>query len=74
MNKAPALTKRVGSLMSAPSRAISSLRGRRADSARKVLKTARAYDNAPNFDDKGQPTNAFKTRVLADKIRSKPVK
>lgn len=34
-----------------------------------ILKQARSYDDAPDFDDMGMPTDAFKTRTMADAVR-----
>lgn len=72
--KAKALGKRVtnavGSALSAPSRARQAYRGSKYGTAAKALKTARGFDGAPDFDDKGV-TPAFKARSVAEGIRSK---
>ena len=41
--------------------------GKSALSQANIIKTARAYDDAPNFNEKG-PTDAMKMRVAADNI------
>lgn len=42
--------------------------GKGALSQANIIKVARSYDNAPNFDDKGIPTDAQKMRLAADRI------
>lgn len=34
-----------------------------------ILKKARSYDNAPDFDDMGMPTDAMKVRTAADAVK-----
>lgn len=36
-----------------------------------ILRRARNYDNAPDFDEQGQVTDAFKTRSLARDVRKR---
>lgn len=69
-----AVIDKASDVMSAPARAYYGLKSRRSASDAKVLRQARAYDNAPNFDDKGMPTDAFKTRSVADAVRAKYTK
>ena len=75
LEKTKALKKKVtgavGSALSLPSRIKEGRRGARYDSDRKVLQTAKAYDNAPNFNDDGSITDAYKTRFMAKVIRDK---
>lgn len=65
------VTGAVGSALSIPSRVKYGLKGQRASSAANVLKQARKYDNAANFDSSGMPTDAFKVRSVAQGIRDK---
>ena len=65
------LKDKVGSVMSAPSRKYQGASGARYDSQREVLKKARAYDNAPNFNDDGSVTDAYKMRSAAKAIRER---
>lgn len=58
-------------VMSAPHRAYYGLKKSRAESEAKVLREAKMYDNAPNFDEKGNPTNAYKARFMAKMIKDK---
>lgn len=56
-------------VLSAIPRAQQAARGARYDTARKTLVEARKYDNAPNFNDNGSVTDAFKIRSMAKDIR-----
>ena len=57
-------------VLSAPSRARSKYRGKKADAYRSVLKKARAGKGAPQFAN-GKPTDAFKYQTTANAIRTK---
>jgi hypothetical protein len=37
----------------------------------KTIERARAYDNAPNFNSKGKPTDAYKARSLAKDVKDR---
>lgn len=50
------------------------LNKKKSDSDVAVLKNARNYDNAPDFDAEGMPTDAFKTRQAAEKIKERLIK
>lgn len=54
-------------VMSAPSVISSKIKGYKADRDANIIKTSRAYDNAPNID-RGGPTDAMKSRTAADRI------
>lgn len=58
-------------ILSAPSRIASSIRKSASDSDYKVLKAAQGYKGAPNFNDDGSVTGAFKTRSVASGIRKR---
>ena len=49
-------------------RPVNYFKRKKAEARTKIIKRARAYDNAPNFKN-GQPTDAYKTRFMADEIR-----
>ena len=51
--------------LSAPSRAISAIKGMKADNTRKLVKQVRAEKGAANFRN-GQPTDAFKRRTVLE--------
>jgi len=58
-------------VLSAPARLKARKTMRQADSDVKILKEARAYDNAPNFNDDGSVTDAFKVRSLARGVKDR---
>lgn len=58
-------------VLSSPARAYYGLKTMRAKSEANVLRQARSYDGAPDFNDKGMPTDAFKVRTVADSVRAK---
>lgn len=62
---------KTANVISAPSRLKSKLKQKRAESDYKVLKGARSYKGAPNFDDEGRPTDAFKMRTMADAVKTR---
>lgn len=64
------VTNAVGSALSAPYRMKQAHRKSGYDRDVKTLKTARAYDDAPNFDGKGV-TPAYKARFMAEMVRQK---
>ena len=72
--KAKALGKKIKnavvSAVATPLTFNSDRRKTRFDRDAKTLKDARAYDNAPNFDDKGA-TPAYKARFMAEVVRNK---
>lgn len=49
-------------------RIASEARTRKADSLTKLVKQARSYDGAPNFNDDGSVTDAFKVRSVKDGV------
>jgi len=57
-------------VISAPQRMYQGARARRFANEAKIIKQARDYDNAPDMDAKGNPTDAFKTRTVAQGIRT----
>ena len=58
-------------IMASPSILTSKMKQDRADRETTILKEARMYDNAPDFDDNGKPSDAFKTRVMAREIKDR---
>lgn len=58
-------------ILSAPARMKANRVIKQADSDVKILKEARAYDNAPNFNDDGSVTDAFKVRSLASDVKDR---
>lgn len=56
-------------VMSAPARAYYSAKSRQADRDYNTLKRARAYDDAPNFNRDGSPSDALKARTAADEVK-----
>lgn len=59
------VTEPTGSVMAGAKEYFNSRAGRAADRTANLIKRARNYDNAPNSDSSGQPTDAFKTRQYA---------
>lgn len=55
-------------VLSAPKRAYLGVQTAKNNADTKVLKSARAYNNAPDWNEDGTPTDAFKTRSLAKDI------
>jgi len=55
----------------ATNRLASEIRGKKAEGLTKLIKQARAYDNAPNENLDGSPSDAFKTRTLKDTLVKK---
>lgn len=49
-------------------------RGNKAQKDTETIKRARSYDNAPNFDDSGNVTDAFKARSLSDEVKKRRMK
>lgn len=58
-------------VISAPSRLKSNFKMKRAESDSKILQEAKKYDKAPDLDDTGAVTDAFKTRSLARDIKKR---
>ena len=58
-------------VLSAPARMTSNAKIRQSTRDFQALRTARAYDDAPNFDNFGRPTNALKARTAADEVRQR---
>ena len=61
----------VGGVLASPSVLASKIRAKRSDRDFKILRYARNYDEAPNYDSRGRPTDAFKARSLADEVRTR---
>ncbi len=59
-------------VLSFPARALYGHRGAKATAKTNIIKQARKFENAANFDSSGMPTDAFKYRTQADAIRRKP--
>ncbi len=64
------LVDKTSDVLSAPHRAYYGMKARKAAKDTQTLRTAKSYDNAPDFDN-GAPTDAFKARSLADRIKRK---
>ena len=60
----------VSDVISGPSRVRHEWRGSKFDYKRKIVRDARNYDNAPNYDEKGNITDAFKVRQLRKDIKN----
>lgn len=58
-------------VLSAPARAYHGAKGARATREAGILRKARGYKGAADFDSKGDPTDALKYRTAADVIRSR---
>lgn len=56
-------------VLSAKAQIKSKLSRMRSDADVKAIKRARAYDDAPNYDSKGRPTEAFKARSVAESVK-----
>jgi len=61
----------VGTVIAAPAIVKSKTKQNRADSDFKALKKAKEYAGAPDFDDYGKPTDAFKARTVADGVKQR---
>lgn len=61
----------VSDTISAPARAYYGAKAARSGREADTLRKARAYDDAPDFDSKGAPTEALKTRTMANAIRDR---
>lgn len=59
----------VAEVLATPSKIKHESRGIRYDAYRKTVTTARGYDNAPNYDERGNVTEAFKSRSLRKDIK-----
>lgn len=58
-------------VMSAPSRAVSTVKQIKSEGAAKALKRASSWDNAPGLNSDGSVTQAFKDRSVAGGIKMK---
>jgi len=58
-------------VLSAPAQLNAKRNMLRADADTKALKTARSYDNAPDFNDDGSVTDAFKARMVAEEVKQR---
>jgi uncharacterized membrane protein YebE (DUF533 family) len=59
----------LGSALALPAQAYNGYKRMKSDSAANVLKLARSYKGAPDYDSKGNVTDAFKVRTVADSVR-----
>lgn len=64
-----AVIDKTADVLSFPARAYHGSKERQANRDYNTLKRARAYDDAPNFDSKGNATDALKARTAADEVR-----
>ncbi len=64
-----AVVSAASDVMSAPARAYNGAKSAQASRDFNTLKRARSYDNAPNFDRLGRPSDALKARTSADEVR-----
>lgn len=64
-------TDAASDILSGPTRFRQSIRKRGFDMDRAKLIRARSYDNAPDYDETGNITDAFKARALAKDVRDK---
>lgn len=69
-----ALINKTSDVLSAPARAYHGAKAMRSNNEADILRTARDYDNAPDYDDEGNATDARKYRSAAETIRSKHAK
>lgn len=64
-----AVTDVGGAILASPVTIPGKIKAKRMDRDIATLKRARAYDNAPDHDEQGNPTDAFKARSMADMVR-----
>lgn len=58
-------------VLSAPAQLKYKINKAQVDSDVAGIKKAREYGNAPSFDERGMPTDAFKARSMRDAIKNK---
>jgi hypothetical protein len=68
------VVSKTASVISSPSRAVSALKSKRAESDYKVLKLEKQYKGMPNRNLDGSVTEGFKARTMADAVRSRRTK
>lgn len=66
-----AITNVASDIMSAPARMKAKSQINQDTQDVKILKRAPMYDDAPNFDDAGAPTDALKARTAAAVVKDK---
>ena len=73
-SKAKALKEKVGSAVGAAMSLPATLKAKRLDRDISTIKTARAYDKAPDMNDDGMPSQAFKARAMSRAVKQKYLK
>lgn len=61
-------------VLSAPARAYYGVKSMRANSDADAIQRARKYDGAPDYNNDGSVTDAFKARSAADAARERTIK
>lgn len=57
-----------------PSTVMNKAKGKKAGADADTIRKARSYGNAPNFNDDGSPTDAFKARSLSEGVKIRRMK
>lgn len=68
------ITDRVSDVLSAPARIKSALKQRRSKIDYLRIKRARSYGNAPDFNEDGTVSDAFKARSLSREVKNRLTK